>query len=694
MVAARASIERDCIPALVLLLAFVSPAEAPLVPSDAGLIAADLVVVAKADQSLLKCGEKETTASLVVADRLKGEAVSGRLPVRIRRKVVADKSPFRNLRGLHKYLPGPDTGSGDPDGSTPMYLCMRPRGGIWRVDITKDCIWFLTRTKDGYEVFRAQQVQPPKYRPYFAALLGKNPHADLIKLLSHKDEDLKTTALRYLRDNRMREDASRIATFTEDKSPKVQALAAEAAAWASDASALPTFRRALKHPNPAVREQACIFLCRFQDTGSLKAIGQAVKGLSQKQLRHVATYLGVMGSELAVPILLDFLSADDTAGGWAVNCAATQSLRELTGAYFPPDPRFGWLRWQKLRAWPREVRLRQSILADIESLTDLEYSTRSAPRLADLVNRHLGDSRAILHCSPLAGRLDDRLYRECQSLWRQWAKQNLTRSRLDWIHDGFRHSGIELPSPMDKEGIYTLIQVLRYYEHWSDWQKGSEPGWSTDGCPGKARYHIYNANLLLEAYTGHMVGLYLSRDDRVWKRGLRAELVERWVRWWHENHDRFALRPWPEERPVSREQLAKAPPLRPAPKPFELVIRPGKETFRRGDKPLIHLRIENVSPEEVTIARRPSILWFRSSTGTGNSTFAGHRGQDKEDFVSLLPGDIVKWTDSPSAHAPAGRAQVRDFQYVVSYHFTGKACGLQAWRGILYSNRLDLKIAD
>lgn len=686
--------ERAYVLVLGLLLAFASPAEAPSVLSDAGLIAADLVVVARADPSLLKCGEKATTASLVVAEALKGKAGTGRLLVRIRREVVADKSRFRDLRDLHKYLPGPDTGSEGADRSTPMYLCVWPGSAPWRVDITKDCIWFLTRARGGYEVFRARQVQSPKYQLYFAALLGENPHADLMKLLSHKDEDLKTRALRYLRDNCVRKDASRIATFTEDKSPKVQALAAEAAAWASDASALPTFRRALKHPNPAVREQACIFLCRFRDTGSLKAIGQAVKGLNQKQLRHVATYLGVMGSELAVPILLDFLDSDDTADGWALNCAAMESLRELTGAYFPPDPRFGWLRWQKLRTWPHEVRLRQSVVADIENLTAPEHSIRSAPRLADLTNRHLGDHGIIRHRSSLAQRPDGHLHRECQNYWRRWATGNLTRSRLDWIYDGFRHSGIELPRPMAKEGIYTLIQVLRYYEHWGDWQKGAEPGWSTDGCPGKARYHIHNANLLLEAYTGHTVGLRLSRDDRVWKRGVRAELIERWVRWWHENHDRFAVKPWPEERPVSREQLAEAPPLRPAPRPFELIIRPSRETFRRGDKPLMHLRIENASPEEVTIARRPSLLWFKSNARTGRSSLADYRGQDKEDFVTLLPGDTAEWTHSPPIRAPAGQAQVRNFQYVVSYHFTGKACGLQAWRGILYSNRLDLKIAD
>jgi hypothetical protein len=249
---------------------------------------------------------------------------------------------------------------------------------------------------------------------------------------------------------------------------------------------------------------------------------------------------------------------------------------------------------------------------------------------------------------------------------------------------------------MDANGLDTLIAVLAFYEDWSNRKEStSRPAWSTDGGWVKGNFHRYNANWLLERFTGHKVGLSPYHHD------LHANFADvgvgssRWAAWWKENRDKVKIQPPPQEKAVTAETLSKAPSLRLTP-PLALTIRPVREVHvYKGGQPLaIQVKVQNVSEEDVVIERFPYSLDYTSKTGSGGIGGGGQAGSRKEDFITLRPGANISWeqTDAPSVDNVTPAMSVEGLQYKLTYSFAGTQFGLRAWRGVLVSNKVDIKV--
>jgi len=564
---------------------------------------------------------------------------------------------------------------------TKIVLYERGEMDITRVrnDLSKNAIWFLRKSKDEtrYVIDRADYAQPLKFKPYFAVLLSEKPDAGIAGLLKHKDPEIRLRVLDYLMGLHRPEHAAVIAALFEDSNEKVQALAARAAAEVGDFSAVLLFRKALAHKNPEVRAIACAFLCRFRDVESIPAIGKVLPGMCPFKQQWVAKNLRRMESRRVVALLLELLDEHVTPGkppheaSYSVSSNAAESLIELTGVHFPLNTGDARKLWENLKSFPDEVLIRKRIQADIESLTHADYDVRWAAyrRLGRLVGNHFGSYDAFHRIGGQAGR------EESQRALRKWGQRNLTRSRLDWIYDGFKASGIDLPRPMNKKGIDTLIEALTCCRNWG-------------------RQGVYNANLLLECHTGHKVGLSPYHHDlcKTWKQ--HHVLENRWADWWRQNRDKIALRPWLAEKPVSKEMLSKAPNLLPPSKPLQVTIRMSKEVFSNTEPVVVSVQLKNVSSKVITIAKRPKGLRYGSRSGSGSSGHSALSGQKREDFVTLKPGQIMVWDEKAAFSHYSKPCSIEGFYYRLLYPFAGSQFGLRAWRGELMSNKVNYALTN
>ncbi|MHC4984344.1 MAG: HEAT repeat domain-containing protein, partial [Planctomycetota bacterium] len=528
---------------VVLLLVHCVPAPADIRPPvyDSELIENDLVVVARIEPDNLKQSDRLTDAKLILVETLKGVAPAKIFDVRIKLRVV-----------VGGYYEGPggmvDLRRGQKDYPETKIVLI---GGGWRdlwepkLDVSQNAIWFLRKSKDeaGYFVWCPEQAQPLKFKPYFAALLSAKREAEVRKLLKHEDAEIKLRVLKYLMEGHRPDDVERIAPLLGDADEKVQAGAARVAAQVGDIRAVPFFRKALKHKNPAVRVAACVFLCRFRDVESVRAIGAALRGMQAFQRGYVARNLWRIESRQAVPVLIELLDEDLTAPAptddttYIVSASAARSLAELTGIHFPLNTAESRKLWAKYEALDDEVLLRKSILADIENLTHPEMDVRYAAcrRLGRIANRQFGDS-GWMH-SNYDGRKERR---EMQDRWRQWAKENLTKNRLEWIYEGFRDAGIDLPMPMNKQGLDVLLDVLAYFRGAPGqgvWPQGPVKGRGD----GSGSLRLYNAIMLLEHFTGYRVGLSAFGDDLRMTKRRRHVLENRWLEWCRANRDELKL---------------------------------------------------------------------------------------------------------------------------------------------------------
>lgn len=673
---------------IFLLAAGVMPqvVSAELMPPvyDSQLVASDLIVIARIERQTMERSHRDSRVKLIVSRTLRGAAPGEIMDCRVQPMVLVGGYFKGHGVMVNAGRPGDDRKKG------PITLCDgRMDIAAKSLDLSKDAIWFLRKSKDGqgYLVPRSQYAQPLKFLAYFQALLSDKPHEAALRLLRHGDADVRLRVLDYLAEMHRPQDAARIAPLLADENESVQARAAKAAAEVGDRSAVPLFRNALSHKNPPVRAAACRFLCRFRDVESVEAIAEAVDGMDPYQLQQVAKHLGRMRSRRAVPVLLGLLDERLPRGRkpgrecYSVSKNAAESLADLTGVRFVLDAPAARRRWDKLKQVRPEVLLRKCILAEIGNLTHRDPRVRwtAYRRLGRLANRHFGSFNAF-H--------SDRKHADArklsQRLWRQWADEHVTDSRLDWICAGFEAAGITLPRPMTKDGLDLLVKVIAYYRNWS---KHDVPAkWKIDGWP-RADFHVYNANLLLEQFTGHTVGLcpYHSDLERTWRQ--RDVLERRWQQWWAAHREKAELRPWPAEQKVTKAMLAAAPDVQPPPTPLQLTLRMEETDYPGGAKPVVHVEIKNISNRPITIARRPAGLMYASKTGSGSAGYSKGAGHRKDDFIALRPGKTIEWNETRAAFSGFTKARaVEDFRYRMTFPLAGSGFGLRAWRGELVSN--------
>ncbi|MCK4624456.1 MAG: HEAT repeat domain-containing protein [Phycisphaerae bacterium] len=681
--------------AVILLLSNTASADLRSPVYDSELIESELVVVARIEPGNFKQSDNRTDAKLIVAETLKGVAPGKIFDVRINLLVVVGgyyKSAGKmiNLRVGDKTYP-----------KTKIVLFEGRDWGSARAmpDLSKNAIWFLRKSKDEtrYVINRADYAQSLKFKPYFAALLSAKPGAGIVKLLKHKDHEVRFRVLNYLMELHRRQDVTHIWPLLGDSNSRIQHQAARAAAEVGDISAVPLFRKALAHKNPDVREIACSFLCRFRDVESIPAISKALGDMPSHGRGRVAMNLGRMESRKVVPLLLNMLdehiiSGPPSQSAYYVSIEAAKSLLELTGVHFPYDTRGARRIWENLKSFPDEVLIRKRILTDIENLTHNDHKVHWAAycRLGRLVNRHFGSYNAFHGSEEKSAR------EESQRLWRRWAKENLTKSRLDWIYDGFKASGIDLPRPMDKKGVDTLVEVPPYFRTWGrQGVPGPSPKWKYHGRT-QANFHIYNANLLLEHYTGHKVGLSPYHHDLTWRQ--RDVLENRWAIWWRQNRDKIKLKSWLAAKPVSEKMILKVPPLQAPSKPLRVTIRMSKKSYSKDEPVIVHVQLKNISSRDITIAGRPYDIGYRYTSRKGSgSRGRGNRvqsGRKKEDFVTLKPGRTLEWEEKAAFSRLTRPCSVENFYYKLFYPFAGSQFGLRAWRGELMSNEVNYTLTN
>ncbi len=643
-------------------------------------------------------------ATLVVSETLKGSLKDKQVAIIINYgldPLVGGVS----LRPDNRTHPRPASSSVPPDRIDIMDTGGNV-GGLVLANVQNENLWFLrhlggdlgrVQGKGGWGILDPEDVQPLKLKDYFESLLSNDKEKKIDRLLTGPDEAICLRTLRYLSARHRPSDAERITKLFATGNEKVQTAAAESLAEVADISAIPTFRELLKNPHSGVRLAACNFLCRFHDVQSIVTIGKLLPEFDPMQRARLIANLPRMESREVIDLLLDQLdeNLDPKLSPMSVYYASSQAakaLRDLTGIEFPLDAAQARRRWDEFKALHDEVLLRRALLEDIESLTsprDSDARWDAYKSLGRLANQHFGPYDAFHSAQDTAGR------EESQRLWRLWAKDNIARSRIDWIYEGFARSGIDLPRPMNAKGIDTLIAVLEYYGDWHNW-KGDKAThtWSFDGH--KPAFHTYYANWLLERLTGYKVGFSpYYQDLRISDRKDNVAL-DRWAAWWKENRDRVKIQPLPEEKAVTEEMLSKTPSLRLPPKPLTLTIRPAKEIHLfKGKEPLaIVVEIKNTSTQNVLIERRPTDVHYLAKTMNGSCSGSGRGGQYKEDFITLTPGESITWnqTNAPSVDDHLYPESIEDLHYELIYCCAGSQFGLHAWRGKLVSNQIYVRV--
>ncbi len=629
----------------------------------------------------------EHHAALVVTEVLKGTLKDKKIPVVIN-------------YGLDVFVDGRRL---TEDGN--VITAMPDANGPGRIDIVdtgghsfdglenaqNDNIWCLRNLigqgdKKDLGVLDPEDLQPLKYKEYFQALLGPEMDKRFDRLLEDKNADIVARTLAGIGQLHRPQDGPRVARLLDATDGNIQAAAARTMAEVGEQSTIELFRKALESNNADIRVEACKFLCRFRDMQSIPGIANAFTALPGSAKGSVLAYLPRMHSRQFIDVLLgqldEHLIANQVYGTYTNSTAAAGALRELTFAQFPLDSRPGWKVWDGIKDIDEEVLLRKSIREDIELLTnthDYEASWAAYESLGRLVNQHFGSYDAFHSIKDPVGRF------QSQKLWRAWADKNLLRPRVEWIYEGFAASGIVLPKPMDANGIDILVDVLYYFGRRSeDVDANAYPKWKRDGWP-QANFHRHNANLLLEWFTGHTVGIDPGwRDLRGLPWGYDAA-HDRWQRWWAQNRGKVTLQPPPVEKAVTAEMIAAAPSLRAAPPPLVLVFR--QDTAVAGQSPAVMFEVKNTSKEDITIQKAIYDVSFSSSNRSGTMAHGGHSPLTREDFVTLKPGESTMWkfTEPPTpAVVHMGKPET-GLTYTLTYRFAGGEFGLRGWRGVLRS---------
>ena len=170
---------------------------ADLIPPvyDSELIRCDLVVVARIEADNVKQWDAHADIKLIVRETLRGVAPGEIMDVRANLAVAV--GGFYKRGGTRVDLRG---GRKDYPKTKVVFVGRRWEAWGQGLDLSKDAIWFLRKSKDErrYVIVRSEYVQPLNLRPYFIALLSPRPEAEVVKLLSHKDEGVVLRGLGYL----------------------------------------------------------------------------------------------------------------------------------------------------------------------------------------------------------------------------------------------------------------------------------------------------------------------------------------------------------------------------------------------------------------------------------------------------------------------------------------------------------------
>ena len=535
-----------------------------------------------------------------------------------------------------------------------------------------------------------EDMLPLKYKDCILALLAPDMDQRLDRLLGDKDPEIVIRVLKGMSYLYRRDDAPRVARLLASGNEKIQTAAARMMAEVGEDSAIEPFRQALASGNADVRAQACVFLCRFRDVASIPAIVKVARELPALQRTGVLACLPRMQSRELVEALLDQLDeqpGDPRTGTYGHYCCvlAAKGLEALTGVQFPLDSRAGRRIWAELKDCDAGAILRKGMQEDIERVTEAAAHQEACRSLGRLANRDFACEDRFLGEGHPEGP------EQIAQAWRTWADKNLLRSRLDWIGEGFASSGIVLPRPMDAGGIDTLMEVLEFTGRPTrESAVKAHPTWKW------ANGARTNANLLLEWYTGHTVGL---EPDGLDLRNFSPNydgLARRWKDWWGVNRGKVKLLSPPPEAQVTADMIARVPPLRPLVPPLTVTIRCDEKAHPKHRPLAIHWQVKNTSSQDVTILREPSEVGYHYSGGSSGRSNPGHGPRTRDDFVTLKPGQSLAWTlaDAPNTAEAAETKPVDALTYTLTYDSAGSELGLRAWRGVLRSNAIDVDVID
>jgi hypothetical protein len=668
-------------------LAETARAELMLRVTDDDLAGAEAIVLGKITPESIAQGDNGMTVAVTVSDVLRGNYKKGetiRVLVQCR---IGRSTRAKDAEGERDSpLPPP------ADPATAKIETVRLAdegrngdGGALAPDLTQDALWFLWQDKTSglLAVGRADHTQTARLAPYFQALIAKDPHGELLKLLPPGDPEVRRRALDRLAWAFRPEDALAAAALLSDGDAKVALGAAGLIAAVGDETALPIMRKALGHANASVRLSAIHFLCRQKDLSSLPAIAEAAKGFKDDgDLCSLAAGLPAMDSFLAVPLLLDLLDKDPTTPKdmWSSHPAftASLSLTELTGIGFDLDAERARALWKAVSAVPPEALRRRTILDAIDSLTHPSRNVRFAALRCLVAMTGL---EGHFRNSGLANNLEE--WAETQRFWQAWAKDHLFESRREWLFAALKAQGETLSYPLAKEDVDRLVEILR---QWAQPRGNARPG-STEEMPLKVQL----ANVLLEQVTGR-VGVVPGRPLSEGLRRADGGRGLRWAPWWKANRDKAVLRPWPEEPKVAALDVRQVPDLLPPVPPLELSIKMKENPVPAGQRPVVRVEIKNVSSGPVTVCSRPHQFHYQKSGGNGLFGY-GDFGKKQEDFVTLKPGESVRWEETRASFEAGVVTEegkppslVGQLRYtLMQFPMAGRAFGLRAWRGSLDS---------
>lgn len=438
----------------------------------------------------------EHPARLVVAEVLKGTSPEQPLPIVIHHGLTpAVDGEWRYGKSFLRTLPSE----------------IKKRQGIIEVidtlasgktfrplvpDAGENHIWFLRRhlprprpfpPSHQYGIASPFDLQPLHFRPYFTALLAKNPDEAVPRVLASPDPRVRERALDYYHQQHRAEDAPRVAKLLTDPDPDVQARAAQVVNHIGDRRAVTLFRPFIQSKNERVRSYAIHFLCRYREGAPFAAFLRSPEGVERRLDGALSRFEAMQGLARcgSLDAVSDLLRIADSKGR-RVNMTA---LKELTHLDFPSDPLDACAYWAKMRHLPESARILVGIQGAIAKLTNKHDLPYAVAYLRRITNQNPVDcpgerrSAAYVHAA-----------------WQGWFERNRHTTRSEWVRSGFAAIGLRLSAPISRKETAALVSVIE--QHADPAHPGEQ--WPLQ-CWGY-RFLVWNANRLLEEATGQVSG--------------------------------------------------------------------------------------------------------------------------------------------------------------------------------------------
>lgn len=250
-------------------------------------------------------------------------------------------------------------------------------------DVTKPCLWFLTRTRSWDEkrkdecltVANYREVQPLELKTLYVALRNRDAQTEVPKLLAADKPRVAHRVLRYIcggawpspydgglgagwdrpdeRGKVLHDEANRVWSFLQTDAKDQRPLAACIYAELAGGKGIARMRTLLDDKDPNVRGIALAVLARHRDAASLDRLAKAAEGLRDGTIAcQVIKELSAWREERTVPVLIGFLQNDEFAYQYGDDVGipaikAQQALLAITGHEFPFDVETSQKAWEE-----------------------------------------------------------------------------------------------------------------------------------------------------------------------------------------------------------------------------------------------------------------------------------------------------------------------------------------------------------